>query len=444
MNMKKYFLEKPEIKEPEAKKMMEILENRTLLRKAFYPVYLYWDRIKYKNMPKGITREEYWATIKTFRRVESNKTIIKNNKREHFKWMKLDHYEAFFHEIDLNTGGNLSTFKRDINDNDKYQFISRGIMEEAIASSQLEGANTTRQIAKQFLREARQPRNKSEQMILNNYKSMQAIEETYKQQELTLEMLFELHAMVTENVLPKEKTGVFRKDGEDDIVVTDAAHTIIYHEPPKIKFVKSEIEALIAFANNNGTRTEFIHPVIKAIMLHFWIGYLHPFKDGNGRLARLLFYWYVLRNGYWAFAYLPISKIIKKSPGQYSKAYIYSEQDDCDLTYFIDYNIRKIQLAVKEFISYVNKKKTDNIRMSKAAHQKYNLNNRQIDLLQYLVGDKEGRTNITVYRNIHRVSRLTASIDLKKLKEKGFLETKKQGREVYYYPTVKISELIKY
>jgi len=441
--MKKYSLEKPKIKEPEPKKMMEILQNRPLLRKAFFPVYLYWDKIKYKSMPKGITPEEYWASIKIFRKVESNKTVIKTEGGEYFRWMKLDHYEVFFHEIDLNTGGNLTAFKRDVNEDDKNRFILRGIMEEAIASSQLEGASTTRQVAKQFLREGRRPKDKSEQMILNNYRSMQAIEETYKQQELSPKMLFEMHAMVTENVLEKDRVGVFRKD-EDDIVVTDSTDSIIYHKAPKIKFVKKEIDALIEFANNQETSINFIHPVVKAIMLHFWMGYLHPFNDGNGRLARLIFYWYLLRNGYWAFAYLPISKIIKKSPGQYSKAYIYSEQDDSDLTYFIDYNIRKIQLAVKEFNNYVDKKMSENARMSKAAHQKYDLNNRQIELLQYFVGDREGKTNILVYHNIYGVSRLTAAKDLKKLEEKGFLETKKQGREVYYYPTAKISELIKY
>jgi len=55
---------------------------------------------------------------------------------------------------------------------------------------------------------------------------------------------------------------------------------------------------LIEFANDENITTGFIHPVIKAILLHFWIGYLHPFCDGNGRTARALFYWYLLKNDY--------------------------------------------------------------------------------------------------------------------------------------------------
>ncbi len=116
------------------------------------------------------------------------------------------------------------------------------------------------------------------------------------------------------------------------------------------------MEKLIQFSNDEPENATFIHPVIKAIIIHFWIGYLHPFTDGNGRLARLLFYWYLIKEGYWAFVYLPISKAIKLSPKQYSMAYIYSEQDDNDMTYFIDYNIKKIKLAVREFKKYLEKK----------------------------------------------------------------------------------------
>jgi hypothetical protein len=42
----------------------------------------------------------------------------------------------------------------------------------------------------------------------------------------------------------------------------------------------------------------FIHPVMRAITLHFWLAYDHPFCDGNGRTARALFYWSMLKQGY--------------------------------------------------------------------------------------------------------------------------------------------------
>ncbi|MCK5218314.1 Fic family protein [bacterium] len=439
--MKIFILEKPKKIDINPESLINIIfaesgKYSDYFQKVQTPVYYYWDRIKYKN-PSDISPEEFWEAIKLLRRTRRIKSVIKNKEDGFFYWSKLPQYESFFNEIDLHTGGQLFSFPRDIEDVEKHQFLSRGIMEEAIASSQLEGAVTTRQKAKGFLREGRKPINHSEHMILNNYLSMKAIQEEYKNKAMDINLLFELHKMITRNTLEENGQGAFRSDS-DDIVVGN--NDIIYFVPPRMEFVEKEIHKLIEFANDK-VETIFIHPVVKAIMLHFWIGYLHPFKDGNGRLARLLFYWYLLKKDYWAFAYLPISKIIKKSQAQYRDAYIYSEQDDSDLTYFIDFNIRKIQAAVKDFKKYIQRKTLENKGMSKLAQQTYNLNLRQINLLQYFNGNKEERTHPKLHKNVHGVSKLTAIKDLKELQTKGFLTSKKQGRGMYYYPTSKILEL---
>ena len=143
-------------------------------------------------------------------------------------------------------------------------------------------------------------------------------------------------------------------------------------------------------------------------MIHFWVAYLHPFTDGNGRLARLLFYWYLLKKDYWAFSYLPISKVIKKSKIAYGRAYIYSEQDDYDLTYFIDYNVKKIKLAIKDFEDYLYRKGKENAQMSKITKNNYNLNERQVQLLKYLSQKEDETTTVKSYTAIHGISKKTA------------------------------------
>ena len=173
-------------------------------------------------------------------------------------------------------------------------------------------------------------------------------------------MLFELHRMLTYKTVSREEQGRFRKD-QDHIVVSGqiGSQEYITHLPPTEMFVKKEIGRLIDYANDqNGEK--FIHPIIKAIFLHFWFGYLHPFTDGNGRLARALFYWYLLRKGYWTVMYLPISLVIKRAPVQYAMAYIYSEQDAHDATYFFDFHIRKIMQAMNDFNEYVSRKISEN------------------------------------------------------------------------------------
>jgi Fic family protein len=117
---------------------------------------------------------------------------------------------------------------------------------------------------------------------------------------------------------------------------------------------------LINFANDKLNSNIFIHPVVKAIIIHFWVGYLHPFCDGNGRTARALFYWYLLKNNYFGFSYIPLSKELKVSKSKYAKSYIYSEQDDLDMTYFLSYNLSKIKLALDKFKEEVKLKFKEN------------------------------------------------------------------------------------
>lgn len=447
--MKEIFkIEKP-LNKSDLKKILDLLFKadgqslRDFVESINEPEYLYWDRMKYKQpAPQELSREELWSAVKIIRQLKSIGTVIKSESGQPFTWVKSKNLEKFYHEIDMNMGGELFIPKADYDKFAKQKLISRGVMEEAIASSQLEGASTSRAVAKQFLREERKPRNASEQMILNSYVAMKTLEEGYKNRKMDFDLICELHGMITKNTLtPEKEIPRMRKEGED-IYVIDNGKRMICHKAPQMAFARKELDRLILFANDE-LEHDFIHPITKAIMLHFWMGYLHPFTDGNGRLARLLFYWYLLKNEYWAFSYLPISKIIKKAPAQYSMAYVYSEQDDNDMTYFIDFSIRKIKSAVKDFKEYIEHLAFSNKKMNKSAETKYDLNERQIQLLQYLHGDPDEKTFLKMHMSIYQISRKTAISDLKKLLSMGFLNSKKVGRNIYYYATEKIKELFK-
>lgn len=441
-------LKKPKTEEKGVNSTFEVIfsdkknDISKFIRRVSEIEYLYWDKIKYKEpSPEGVSKETLWQVIKFLREQKSSKTALKSSDGNYFTWSKLDYFEEFEHKLDMNTGGEMFIGASDLDNKRKQKLITRGIIEEAIASSQLEGASTSRMAAKQMLREGRKPSNKSEQMIVNNYMSMKSIEEVYKDRDMDMDLFLELHSLITKDTLDdQDETPRLRKKNEK-ICVSDKSDGTIYHEGPDMKFVNLELERLIDFANDSLGSDTFIHPVVKAIMIHFWVGYLHPFTDGNGRLARLLFYWYLLKKDYWAFAYLPISKIIKKSPNQYTMAYVYSEQDDNDLTYFIDYNFRKIKLALKDFVTYLENQSKNNLKMKTKAEEKYNLNLRQVQLLQYLYGDQDGRTNLKAHMNLNRISNKTATTDLKDLVAKGFLTSSKKGKYVYYHATVKIKEL---
>ena len=218
--------------------------------------------------------------------------------------------------------------------------------------------------------------------------------------------------------------------------------TIAYVTPSK-EFVEAELPKLIAFANGEDG-SPFIHPLIKAIMLHFWIGLLHPFEDGNGRLARVLFYWSMLRQGYWAFSYLSLSERILKSPKQYAMAYINSEQDDYDLNYFVQYNIEKLQLARQHMQTYLRSKVSENKQRTRIAESGQGLNARQVRLLQSMFLDESTSTSVAEHHNTNPdIGYISAVTDLKSLVEKNFLRKVKNGRNVIYLPTDKVQTLFR-
>jgi len=428
----KYFkLEKPDISRVNVVKVLTLATEdsvKSALKKTHAPKYLYWDKVKH-HVSSSLTSTELWYVIKFIRMQQRIQAPISSESNKNFTWTKLIDLEEILHKIDLNTGGALAGEYTQYDEKENRKFISRGILEEAIASSQLEGANTTRKYAKQMIQEGISPRTKSEHMIVNTHQAMQRVEEVYKAETLSMELLYEMHELITKNTLPNEDIGRLRSD-EDEIVILKDHHTVAF-KPPSEAFLKQEIKNLIKFANNE-IKHDFLHPLIKAVMLHFWFAYLHPFVDGNGRVARLLFYWYMIKNGYWAFAYLPISTVIKKNRKGYEMAFIYAEQDDYDLTYFLDYILEQIKVALEEFQKYVGQV-TEKLKMERQ-FDKYKLNPRQSGLMRHYLENSDTRTTIVAHSHINKISRRTAEMDLHSLVGSGLIRSEKRGRQIYYYP----------
>lgn len=312
-------------------------------------------------------------------------------------------------------------------------YVAEILSEEAISSSQLEGAVTTVVVARELLRKEKEPRNTDERMIVNNHRAMQFIREN-KNVELTKEFICEVQRILTDGTLDEpEYSGVFRTT--DDVWVRDKITNKKLHHPPKAEDIPQLISALCDFANadKNADKPRFIHPMIVGIALHFLIGYIHPFYDGNGRTARALFYWYVLSREYRLFEYIPISKMIKNSPGKYRDAYLATEKDDLDLTYFILYNLSCVDKARKALHEHIeNLKSQKSASAAKVAELSDLKNIRQGNILTYMLEYKGEEFGIDEIAKRFGVTYQTARTDLMHLNALGYLWMRKRGKAQYY------------
>ena len=389
--------------------MAELQANGEL--KKIQDEYLYWDKIKYRKSKN--TPESLWSAVKFHRKINANG--LRFGKHSFF-YVMTDYIQRAIHQFDLNIGGSLGS-NIDIAETDKNKYIISSIMEEAISSSQMEGANTTRQAAKEMIEKEQKPKNKSEQMILNNFVTMKHIIQN-KNEDLTLENLLEIHLLISRKTLDKrEDEGAFRIN--DEVVVVNQNNNEIVHKPPKKESLEKLLHDLCVFFNEEGEN--FIHPIIKACIIHFMVGWIHPFSDGNGRTARALFYWYLLKNGYWLTEYLSISRIIKDSKNQYEKAYLYTEIDDNDLTYFINYHIRTMEKSFVALKEYIHRKQKEVVQAAKFIGIP-NVNDRMAQLLKILHDDPDRVFNSKEIEKRFAISNFTARMDLKSLVNLGFME----------------------
>lgn len=375
--------------------------------------YVYWDKFKYWPMPAGVTPDQAWAMLKLLRGSAIKILPIKDLSDNHFKYWLPDEAFNYLHQIDRDASGQLLSDAPGIDPASRHTYIISSLMEEAIASSQLEGAATTRPIAKEMLQSGRKPQNRAEQMILNNYRTILKIQEL-SHEKLSTNMLFQLHASITENTLDDhDAAGRFRRDDEPVEVIDERDGETLF-VPPSANLLPSRIQELCDFANCRDERI-FIHPVIKAIVLHFWLAYEHPFVDGNGRTARAIFYWYLLSRNYWLVKYLSISKTILRAPSQYKKSFLYSEQDETDLTYFVMFNLRAIRLSIAEVSKYLTRRQKEIRNLIGILRNIPNLNYRQYSLLRHALNHPDAVYQFKSHMNTHDVSYQTARTDLMEL-----------------------------
>lgn len=388
-------------------------EETVRLIEALNDEYVYWDKVKYAKRPAGWTAEKLWTYIKAWRM----KNTVPVWKRYGIVLCVTNNMQRLCHMLDMNFGGSWGTSSA-IGKNERNRYLVSSLMEEAIFSSRMEGAATTREVAKRMLRGRITPRDKSQQMIANNYQTIEYVV-AHRDEPLTKEALLQVHRLMTEKTLAHaEDAGRLRTN--DDVVVEDGITHEVVHRPPTHGEIEAFVGDLCRYFNDDDAKL-FVHPIIKGIVIHFMVAYMHPFVDGNGRTARALFYWYMLKQGYWLTEYLSISRVIAKSKKSYEKAFLYAEADENDIGYFVAYNLRVLSLSFKQLQSYLERKQAE--RAAAGVYmQKGHVNERQAQIIKMFVDKPNEVLTVKDVCSRFHVSPTTAKSDLVGLIEQGFVE----------------------
>ena len=374
--------------------------------------YEYWEKAKYEKLPEGFTPQMLWTYVKASRL----RSTIPVWSKYGINLCVTSQMQRLCHEFDMKFGS-FWEVEGDSQSAEKKYYLSSSLMEEAIYSSKMEGASTTRIVAKDMLRKKKSPQNKSQQMIVNNYNTIQYIVE-HKEQPLTEELLLTIHRLMTEKTLDNpEDAGRFRTN--DKVVVADMVEGDIIYTPPSFQEIPEFVESLCIFFNNDNPRT-FIHPIIRGIIVHFMLAFMHPFVDGNGRTARALFYWYMLKEGYKLTEYMSISRVIAKSKTNYEKAFRYVENDGNDMGYFVAYNLGALEKSFQQLRDYIQRKQREK-RAASSFMMAGNINQRQALILQRLKEEPDTIFTVKDVQEQFSVSSMTARKDLSDLVQQGYL-----------------------
>ena len=400
------------------------------------PEYRPWEYyFRVEPVREGLSREEWWCAVRSVRAATARPTPFTMKDGTRLTFNLPDVLLSVNEEIVAQARGQVELPGEVAAEATRDRYLINSLYEEAITSSQMEGASTTRRDAKKMLREKRRPRTLSERMILNDFLALEFVRD-HLTARLTPEFICEVHRIVTEGVLDDAKdAGRLQQVGEDRIRIHGSDNDDqLLHVPPSASELPERMKRLCAFVNGEGEcASQYVPPLVRALIVHFMMGYDHYFVDGNGRAARVIAHWVMLREGFFLMNFVPVSRLLRKVPAQYARSFLEVEQDEGDLTYFLIWHAQIILRGIRELREYLARKSRQMEQM-KGLLRLTDLNNRQIGVIEEALRDPSITVTAAAHADKYRVAAQTAHTDLRGLEEAGYVRRVRRGRSFEWYP----------
>ncbi len=380
--------------------------------------YLRWQQLPQAASPQYLSLREWWLALKLQRLLGRREIGLKDVHGGSFTLGSVEFFAEAIHSLDRSATMPLG------GDGHKPRGITDHISvwalrEEAIASTQLDGIELDPALARELLRTGRKPENTAEQAALNTYRVLERIRKIHARP-LTLASLAEFHQQLTQGAVAK-------------VGLTGRLRPTTAGAQPPAEELPARLKAMLTFANGRSPE-HFVHPLLRAAALHFWVLHDQPFAEGNGRLARALYFWSVLHAGYPLFAQVSLSAIFRDAPSAYRAAYDEVALDENDLLHFVAHIFATLAKAQRRSEDEA-KRLEEELRQTSELPEAVNaLNPRQRLLVGQALREPGFRRTLQEHARDHLLARQTARHDFAPLVRLGWFEEGKVGRALTFFP----------
>ena len=367
--------------------------------------YEHWDAMRHRPVPEPFTPEDLWLTVKHDRHLARVDLSLRDRNGMALHYIATPQLRAALSAIDERAIA-LAELVNHTAEPARDTVLHRALIEEPFCSAALEGATTTRELARKMIDERRPPGALEEKRVINAAEAMRFVH-AHGADALTPLMIRTIHRHFIHD-LPATGTA-------------GSADGTARHE--------AVLEELCAFANGE----DALHPVLRAILLHFKLAQDAPFAAANAATARALFYWSASHSGYWLLDYISISAVIRRTRSQYDMALLHVESDENDVTYFLLHQLDAVAQALEDFEVWLRRAlKEQDLLAAGLGMLEQRLNARQVPLMQHAIKHPGGGYTSAQHMWHHGVSYLTARSDLEELTKLGLLKKTKLGAKSMY------------
>ncbi len=265
-------------------------------------------------------------------------------------------------------------------------------------------------------------RDRDIQEVINYRNVMEYIGEwgsTERKKEITDEFVLHLHKLTVEKILQTEHAGAYR---QTQVVIRNSISGEVAFRPPEPGEVIPQMGQLLAFINS--TTGEDIHPVLKSGIVHYEFVRIHPFVDGNGRVARALSTLMLFLHGYDIRKFFSLEEYFDKNARIYYDSLQSVEKNEGNLTSWLDYFTEGLSIELGKIRDKVEHVSIDNRLKQRLGGKPLMLSERQLKIIEYI--QETGFLQNQAFKSLFpMISEDSVLLDLKALLKAGIV--KKSG-----------------